>query len=166
MGDVARALASYVRTIVAGDSPYDRYRAGDSNALEPDAARGLGVFVGKAGCTRCHAGPLLTDELFHNTGVAWRDGRLTDVGRAAVTGAAEDRGAFKTPTLREIERTAPYMHAGSLATLDDVIDFYDRGGGPSPGLDSRMRPLGLTAVEKRELRAFLAALTGTVSEGR
>jgi cytochrome c peroxidase len=166
MGDVARALASYLRTIVAGDAPYDRYRAGDRSALGPEAARGLGVFAGKAGCTRCHAGPLLTDELFHNTGVAWRDGRLTDIGRAAVTGEAADRGAFKTPTLREVARTAPYMHDGSVATLDDVIDFYDRGGEPNPGLDSRMRPLGLTVVEKGELRAFLAALTGTVSEGR
>src|SRR5688572_23686738 len=101
---VARALASYVRTIVAGESAFDR------GTLDESARRGLQHFRGKAGYTACHAGPLFTDEQFHNTGVAWRSGVLTDEGRAAVTHDPQDRGAFKTPTLREIARTAPYMH--------------------------------------------------------
>jgi cytochrome c peroxidase len=105
----------------------------------------------------------LSDEAFHNTGVAWRDGRLLDSGRGAITGRDSDRGAFKTPTLREIARTAPYMHDGSLAGLRDVIDFYDRGGQPNPYLDSEIRPLRLTAEDKTALIAFLRALNGTVS---
>ena len=128
----ARALASYLRTIVDGDSPFDRYAAGDPSALSESPQRGLRLFHGKAGCGQCHAGPNLTDEEFHNTGVAWRTGTLTDAGRSAVTHAAADRGAFKTPTLREISRTAPYMHDGSLATLNDVIEYYDGGGARIP----------------------------------
>src|SRR4029079_8736898 len=98
------ALAAYVRTIQSGDSPYDRYLYGDRSALDASAARGLGIFRGKGGCSGCHVGPLLSDEGFHNTGVAWRTGALTDEGRARVTGVAADRGAFKTPTLREVAR--------------------------------------------------------------
>ena len=119
---VAFALAAYVRTIQAGDAPYDRYIAGDRPALDAAARRGLALFRGKAGCTGCHVGPTLSDEDFHNTGVAWRTGRLTDEGRAAVTGLPGHRGAFKTPTLREVSRTAPYMHGGSFTALADVVD--------------------------------------------
>jgi cytochrome c peroxidase len=159
------ALASYVRSILAGNSAFDRYAAGDRRALSPEAQAGLRVFRGKGNCSTCHIGPTLTDEAFHNTGVAVRDGRVIDVGRAAVTGRAADRGAFKTPTLREVARTAPYMHDGSLATLEDVIDFYDRGGRPSPALDADIRPLNLSAAEKRALAAFLRALSGDVRAG-
>jgi cytochrome c peroxidase len=162
---VARALASYVRTILAGDAPMDRFLAGDHDALTPAARAGLDVFRSRANCTACHLGPTFTDEQFHNTGVAWRDGRLLDEGRASVTGRDRDRGAFKTPTLREIARTAPYMHDGSLATLDNVIDFYDRGGTPNPSLDPEIRPLKLTPFEKRALVAFLQSLSGIVCEG-
>jgi cytochrome c peroxidase len=123
------------------------------------------VFRGKGNCTTCHVGPTFTDERFHNTGVAWRDGRFVDEGRSAVTGRIDDRGAFKTPTLREIARTAPYMHDGSLTTLDEVIEYYDRGGNTNPGLDSDLRPLRLTAAEKSALRAFLESLSGTIVEG-
>jgi cytochrome c peroxidase len=161
---VARALASYVRTIVAGDSPYDRYIAGDAAALRDEARRGLGLFGGKASCGVCHIGPLLTDEGFHNTGVASRNGN--DPGRGRVTGRPADLGAFKTPTLREVARTAPYMHDGSIATLPEVIDFYDGGGHSNPGLDPSIRPLGLTAAERRDLLAFLMALSGRVSDNR
>jgi cytochrome c peroxidase len=177
LDDVARALATYVRTIVAGDSPYDRFAAGDESALGRSARRGLGLFTGRAGCAACHSGPTFTDEQFHNTGVAWRpstgSGQVpstgsepSDIGRAAVSGRDDDRGAFKTPTLREVARTAPYMHDGSLATLDEVIDYYDRGGQRNPGLDSMLRPLGLTLQDKRDLGAFLGSLTGRVSDGR
>ncbi len=167
---VARALASYLRTIVDGDSPFDRYaagaRSGNSSALSESARRGLALFQGKAGCGQCHSGPNLSDEQFHNTGVAWRTGVLTDEGRAGVTHAPADRGAFKTPTLREISRTAPYMHDGSLATLNQVIDYYDDGGAKNPTLDPKLRALHLSPVEKQDLLAFLNSLTGRIQDGR
>ncbi len=165
MEQVASALASYVRTIVAGGSPYDRYLSGDRSALSETAQRGLALFRGKAGCSECHIGPNLTDEQFHNTGVAWRTGSPADEGRARVTGAAEDRGAFKTPTLREITRTAPYMHDGSFPTLDRVIEYYNAGGQKNPGLDSRLRPLHLSPAGKQDLAAFLASLAGRIRDG-
>jgi cytochrome c peroxidase len=160
--DLARALASYVRTILSGDSPYDRYLDGDQNALSSEARDGLRIFRGKGNCIACHVGPNLTDERFHNTGVAWRDGKLTDPGRFAVTGNEQDRGAFKPPTLREVMRTAPYMHDGSLKTLEEVIDYYDRGGNRNPYLDSDLRPLRLTTAEKRVLISFLRSLNGGI----
>jgi cytochrome c peroxidase len=164
--DMTRALAAYVRTIVAGDAPYDRYLSGDARALGDEARRGLGLFSGRARCVICHSGSLLTDERFHNTGVAWRSGALADDGRGGVTLQPSDRGAFKTPTLREVARTAPYMHDGSLGTLADVINFYDGGGHRNPGLDPAIRPLGLTSAERRDLHAFLRSLTGRVVDGR
>lgn len=160
---LAQALATFVRSRLSGNSRFDRFLSGDATALGVAERRGLELFSGRARCARCHAGPLLSDEAFHNTGVAWRDGRLLDSGRGAITGRDSDRGAFKTPTLREIARTAPYMHDGSLAGLRDVIDFYDRGGQPNPYLDSEIRPLRLTAEDKTALIAFLRALNGTVS---
>jgi cytochrome c peroxidase len=164
--DLGRALASYVRTILSGDAPIDRYYAGEAVALGQEQREGLRLFLGKANCSACHVGPTFTDELFHNTGVAFRDGVLRDEGRFAATGKPEDRGEFKTPTLREVARTAPYMHDGSLATLDDVIEFYDRGGNRNPGIDDEVRPLDLSAQEERALKVFLSSLSGTVEEGR
>ncbi len=159
--NVARALASYVRTLRSGDAPIDRYLAGDDTALSAEAQRGLHLFTGRANCSSCHLAPLFTDHQFHNTGVSWGSG---DVGRQATTGRDEDGGAFKVPSLRNVAQTAPYMHDGSLATLDEVIDFYDRGGGQNPDLDEEIRPLGLSGEERSALRAFLAALTGDVQE--
>ena len=163
--EVSRALASFVRTILSGDSPYDRFTSGDAQALPAQAKLGLNIFRGKGGCTTCHVGPNFTDERFHNTGIAWPGGELRDPGRFAISGNPEDRGAFKTPTLREIARTAPYMHDGSLATLEDVVEYYDKGGNPNAGLDSDLRPLRLTAGDKQALAAFLRSLSGTVQEG-
>ncbi len=160
--DVARALASFVRSLMVGDSAYDHYLLGDRGALSPAARRGLRLFQGKANCTACHAGANLTDEEFHNTGVAWRDGKLRDEGRHAITRREFDRGAFKTPTLRQVSQTAPYMHDGSLATLAEVVDRYSRGGVPNPHLDREIRPLNLSDQEKKELVAFLESLTGNI----
>ena len=153
----ANALAAYLRTIVDGDSPFDRYAAGDASALSESARRGLVLFQEKAGCGQCHSGPNLTDEQFHNTGVAWRTGVLTDEGHGG--------GAFKTPTLREISLTAPYMHDGSISTLAQVIDYYDSGGQENPSLDSSLRPLHLSPAEKQDIQAFLTSLDGHIREG-
>jgi len=170
--EISRALASYVRSILSGNSRFDRFVSGDRRALSREQQAGLQIFRGKGNCTACHVGPNFTDERFHNTGVAWREslvdgspGRFQDDGRFVVTGRNEERGAFKTPTLREIARTAPYMHDGSLATLDEVIDYYDRGGNASPGRDPELRPIRLTIAEKKALAAFLRSLNGTVTEG-
>ena len=163
--DLAKALASYVRTILSGNAPIDRYLNGDRDALTERQRQGLRLFRGKGSCIVCHVGPLFTDENFHNTGVAWRDGRLLDQGRFAVTNEGEDHGAFKTPTLREVARTPPYMHDGSITTLEEVIEFYDRGGNANPYLDPELSPLNLTAAEKRALLAFLRALSGEIREG-
>lgn len=162
---VADALASYLRTIRSGDSRYDRYAAGETRALNALEREGLEIFRGKAACTSCHAGPMFSDDEFHNTGVAWRDGRWTDEGRFAVTGVEGDRGAFKTPTLRDLSRTAPYMHDGSLATLDEVVEFYAEGGRSNPNLSRSLRPRQLTPHEKQALIAFLLTLTGRIREG-
>jgi cytochrome c peroxidase len=163
--DVGAALATYVRTIVAGDSPYDRYLAGDRSALSASARRGFDLFFGRAGCAACHTGPTFTDEQFHNTGVAWTGEDFSDLGRGAVTGLPRDRGAFKTPTLREVSRTAPYMHDGSFATLESVVDFYVGGGRSNPYLDPRLSPLNLTSDQQADLAAFLRSLSGRVDEG-
>jgi len=119
------------------------------------------LFTGKAGCSTCHVGPNFSDERFHNTGA----GKSGDTGRAAISGRDEDRGAFKTPSLRDAARTPPYMHDSSLATLDDVIEFYDKGGRANAQLDPEIRPLHLTTPEKAALASFLRALNGTVRDG-
>ncbi len=163
--DVSHSLASYVRTILAGNSRYDRYLNGEGDALTELERRGLEIFRGKGNCTDCHLGPNLTDEKFRNTGIAWKDGELVDLGRFRFTKRENDRGSFKTPTLRNAAGRAPYMHDGSLATLSDVADYYDRGGNRNPWLDRELLPLRLTDAEKEALVAFLHTLTGPVREG-
>jgi cytochrome c peroxidase len=163
--DVTAALASYLRTIRSGDSRFDRYAAGHTGSLNAIEKEGLQLFRGKGGCGACHIGPNFTDENFHNTGVAWRDGRLWDEGRFAVSGDPRDHGAFKTPTLRETARTAPYMHDGSLKTLEDVLNFYSAGGRPNPNIDSQIRPRNFSPEEKHALVAFLQTLNGRIIEG-
>ena len=149
--EISQALATYVRSLLSGDSPFDRYINGDRATLTADQQAGLQLFRGKANCIACHVGPNFTDERLHNTGVAWRDGRFLDEGAG--------HGDFKTPTLREVSRTAPYMHDGSIATLEDVIDYYDRGGNRNPHLDPELRPLRLSAQEKYQLLSFLRCLS-------
>ena len=163
--DVANALASYMRTIRSGGSVFDRYTAGDNRALNALEKQGLEVFRTKAGCTSCHAGPNFTDERLHNTGVAWNGSQFLDEGRFAVSEVERDRGAFKTPTLRDLSKTAPYMHAGSMQTLEEVVDFYSDGGRANPNLDPLIAPRRLSSEDKRALVAFLLALTGRVRDG-
>jgi cytochrome c peroxidase len=151
------ALATFVRTQLSGGSAFDRFTAGDRTALSPAARHGFELFNDKARCWRCHAGPLLSDESFHNTGVSWG----SDAGRFEVTHNPDDRGRFKTPSLRNVALTAPYMHDGSISSLDAVISFYSRGAGPNPNLDDQIRPLTLSRDQRAALAAFLRALTGS-----
>jgi cytochrome c peroxidase len=155
---LAQALASFVRTLRSGNSAFDRYREGQRDALSQAARRGLALFNGRANCSACHIGANFTDERFHNTGVT--PGSV-DPGRFALTGDSAEYGAFKTPTLREVARTAPYMHDGSLGTLEQVIDLYDRGGGANRFLDRELHTLHLSPGDKRDLLDFLRSLTGT-----
>lgn len=157
---VAKAIAAYERMILSGNAPYDRYRAGEAAALSPAATRGMAVFSGKARCATCHAGFNFTDEGFHNIGV----GMDADLGRFTVTKVEAHKGAFKTPTLRDVAQRPPYMHDGTLKTLADVVAFYDRGGTPNPWLAVTIQPLNLTAAEQQDLIAFLEALTGQVAK--
>jgi cytochrome c peroxidase len=156
---IAQAIASFERTVVTGDSPFDRYQAGDRSAMSPAAIRGMELFNGKANCVTCHAGFNFTDESYHNIGVGML-AAAPDPGRAKISGADSETGAFKTPTLRNLGRTAPYMHDGSEATLAQVIAYYDRGGNPNAHLSKEMRPLALSDSEKADLLAFLQALEG------
>ena len=154
---LARALATFVRGLRIGDSPVDRFRAGDAAALTSEERRGLWIYESKGSCWRCHSGPNVTDEDFHATGIGAIDGRAEE-GRMAVTALKADHGRFKTPTLRGLPLTAPYMHDGSLATLEQVVAFYRRGGEQHGNQDPLIRPLDLDDAEAAALVAFLRAL--------
>ena len=156
---VAKAIATFERTIQSGNAPYDRYKAGNQNAMTPRQIHGMNIFIDKAKCDKCHEGINFTSNSYANLGIGM-DKPKPDLGRYTVTKDPKDWGAFKTPTLREVERTAPYMHDGSLKTLEEVVDFYDKGGRPNKNLDERMKKLNLTAVEKKDLVEFLKALSG------
>jgi len=151
---IGKALAAFERTVVSGNAPYDRFKAGDTSALSEAAQRGMKLFFGKANCSACHAGANFTDNAFHNLGVGI-DHSEPDLGRHVVSGLLGDRGGFKTPTLREIARTAPYMHDGSLSTLDEIVAYYNRGGTPNPQLDEELFQLELTAEQLSDLVTFL-----------
>lgn len=156
---IGKAIAAFERTVVSRNSPFDRYLAGEHSAMSGAAVRGMRVFRGHGHCAACHSGPNLTDNRFHNLGIGMH-ARQPDVGRYKVTQKLRDYGAFKTPTLRSIALTAPYMHDGSLKTLEEVVSVYDRGGHPNPHLDPLMVPLRLTRGERADLVEFLKALTG------
>jgi cytochrome c peroxidase len=168
MGKIQKALASFERTVISGNSAFDRYQyGGDHAALSPAAIRGMAIFTDKAkgNCVTCHTidltHALFTDGKFHNLGVGVdSEGELTDLGRFEQTKAEADKGAFKTPTLRNIAKSAPYMHDGSLKTLREVVDFYAGGGNSNPHLDKDMRSLELTRAERDDLVTFLESLTG------
>jgi len=155
----AKAIASFERTVLSGNAPYDRYKRGDKKAMTPQQVHGMSVFIDKAKCDQCHEGANFTLNAYANLGVG-TDKPGPDVGRYAVTKDPRDWGAFKTPTLREIEHTAPYMHDGSLQTLEEVVDFYDKGGIKNKNLDEKIKPLHLADQDKKDLVAFLKALSG------
>ena len=186
MDRIAKAIASFERTLVDVTAPIDRFVAGDAGAISEAAKRGWELYNGKARCNNCHgyvaAFPLFTDELFHNIGVAAKDVNfealarrvqghpdeladlaheegINQLGRFLVTKEPKDIGAFKTPQLRNIALTAPYMHDGSEKTLLAMIEFYNRGGNPNPWLDGGMRPLGLTDQEMADLVALMETFT-------
>lgn len=183
---VGNAISSFERTLVFDDAPLDRYMAGDESALSEQQKRGLALFMGKADCIACHNGPNLTDNQFHNLGVP--DDHVTgdaqvmasirfdtkrtgyeewanveeDPGRAQITKDPADLGAFRTMGLRNVKDSPPYMHNGALETLEDVVRFYDRGGGDHPNKSPLMQPLSLTDQEIEDLVVFLdQALQGT-----
>jgi len=170
MGKLEAAIASFERTLVSGNSPFDRYQfGGDKHALSAPAVRGLAIFrdENKANCVACHTMgekyALFTDGKFHNIGAGVNaEGDLTDLGRYNQTKIESDKGAFKTPTLRNVATTAPYMHDGSLKTLKDVVDFYAGGGNSNPHLDPKIKSTQLSAQERADLVAFLESLTGEV----
>jgi cytochrome c peroxidase len=190
---VVQAIAAFERTVVAGDSPFDRYLyGGDKTAMSAAAIRGLEIYRTKGRCQDCHAigqtEAIFTDNKFHNLGVGFKrieknfmpvanafkkakeagknvdesvltNAEASELGRFVVTLRPTDIGAFKTPTLRNVTVTAPYMHDGSIATLEEVIELYDRGGDKNPLLASGIRPLNLTPQEKADLVEFMKALT-------
>lgn len=182
-GRIYGAIAEYLRTIRTRNAPFDRYLRGDKTALSPEQLRGKDLFAGKAGCIRCHTGPLLTDGNRHASGmpdhpelqteplrqinmlrhfaVLGTPGYMNlrrDVGAYAISKDEADRHAFLTPSLWDLGQTAPYMHSGAFASLEQVVEFYDTGGGADQRAD--LSPLGLTAAEKADLIAFLHSLTG------
>ncbi|MBL8240217.1 MAG: c-type cytochrome [Bryobacterales bacterium] len=157
---IAKAIATFERTVLSGNSPYDKYKLGNKAALNASQVRGMDVFFNKAKCDQCHEGASFTLNSFHNLGVG-QDKASPEPGRFAVTKNPADFGAFKTPTLREIEHTFPYMHDGSLKTLEEVVEYYDKGGIPNKNLDERIKKLNLTAQDKADLVAFMKSLSGT-----
>jgi len=157
---IAKAIAAFERTVVSKNSAFDRWVAGDAGAMTASQKRGFKVFVdaGKGNCATCHSGPNFTDNGFHNIGI--QSNGAPDLGRFNIRKVASMKGAFKTPTLRDIELTAPYFRDGSAATLRAVIDHYDRGGDDHSNLSADIKPLRLAEQDKVDLEAFMRALTG------
>ncbi|MCZ4279930.1 hypothetical protein O4H49_04015 [Kiloniella laminariae] len=177
MEQVASAIGIFLQQLRVGGSAVDRYLYGnDPTALSVQAQEGFEIFVGKGHCSICHTihhprthpfggvSSLYSDQRFHNIGVGTKEG-FRDTGRQEVTGRESDLGKFKTPMLRNVAMTAPYMHDGSLKDLMAVVEFYDQGGVKNPNLDPAIRPLRLTEEEKQSLVAFLEALTSPCADG-
>ena len=156
--NVVKAISAFERTIVANDSAWIRFREGDKSALSEQAQRGWTVFHEKAKCSNCHDGLLLTDLQYHNVGIGMRD-KEPDVGRFKVTNEKKDMGAFKTPTLMDISKSAPYFHNGAVATLEEAVDLMLKGGIKNPNLDTvNLKPVKLTKEEREDLLAFLRSM--------
>lgn len=157
--NVVQALASFVRTLRSGDAPWDRYEKGDKTAVGEDAKRGFQLFRNKAGCAACHAPPIYSDNAFHDVGIGF-DKPEPDPGRGKISKNDKENGAFKTPTLRSVTLHAPYFHDGRAATLEEAVDYMLSGGikDKNPNLDSRLKPVKLSAKERGDLLAFVKAL--------
>lgn len=156
--NIMQAISAFERTIISGDTAWDRWQAGDQSAASEAAKRGFEVFK-TAKCTNCHDGALVTDQQFHNVGVGM-DAPEPDKGRFNATKKEEDTGAFKTPTLRDVAKSAPYFHDGSAATLEDAVDFMLNGGKPNPFLDKKnFEKRTITPEQRRDLLEFLKSLT-------
>lgn len=161
---IAQAIAAFERTVVTTDSPFDRYVRGDDSALTPLEKKGLEVFNGKGHCTACHWGGNFSDGRFHNLGVKPPVSGKEDVGRYEITKNPQDMGAFKTPTVRDAARRAPYLHDGSEKSLESLVEFYDRGGDVRSGtLDPLLVPLGLSKQEKKALVAFMQRAMNSIN---
>ncbi|REL29837.1 tryptophan tryptophylquinone biosynthesis enzyme MauG [Thalassotalea euphylliae] len=152
---IAKAIATFERTIVSGEAPFDRWVNGDESAISPAAKRGFDLFVGKAKCVDCHSGWNFTDMQFHDIGLPGND-----LGRGQLTGNAQENFAFKTPSLRNIGQRAPYMHDGRFENLTGVIGHYIPGGVKRPTLSTKMVPIALSAQDINDLEAFMLTLTG------
>ncbi|MEQ1897203.1 MAG: cytochrome c peroxidase [Vicinamibacterales bacterium] len=160
---IAEAIAAYERTRMSGNSPWDKWRKNkDEAAVTDQVKQGHELFFGKAACNQCHLGNNFTDSLFHNLGVGYdaKTKTFADPGRSKISNNPAELGAFKTPTLREVTKHAPYMHDGSVATLRDVVVLYNKGGNKNPTLDPKIQPLKLTDAEVDALVAFMQALDG------
>jgi cytochrome c peroxidase len=161
--NIELALANFERTIVSDDAPFDLWARGDEQAVDEAAKRGFNLFNGRARCAGCHSGWAFSDGSFHDIGAA----QGADIGRGRLfPSSVKLRYAFKTPTLRDVARRAPYMHDGSVPTLEAVIDLYDRGGVARPSRSELIGPLGLTEGEKSDLLAFLKTLTSVAPSAR
>jgi cytochrome c peroxidase len=158
--NIANAIATFERSVISTNSAYDKYMQGDERTMSPAAVNGMKLFFGKAKCSICHNGPALTDSGFHNIGVKQHGPLTEDLGRFNISKDESDKGAFKTPGLRSISQSAPYMHDGSEATLKDVVDFYNRGGDVAKNRSAFITPLELSDQEVLELVEFLKALDG------
>jgi cytochrome c peroxidase len=164
---ITKAIADYERTRMSGNSAWDRWRASDPNAVSDEVKKGHQLFFGNAFCSNCHLGQNLTDSKFHNLGVGWdpKTKKLADEGRYAVTQKEIDKGAFKTPSLREVSKRAPYMHDGSIKTLREVVELYNKGGEPNPHLSRKIdrrfaEQLDLNEEQITFLVKFMEALDG------
>jgi|CXWL01.1.fsa_nt_gi cytochrome c peroxidase len=156
---VAKAIAAFERTVLTGDAPFDRWQAGDKKAMVDAAVRGHALFNGKGNCAFCHDGFNFSNSDFHNIGVGMK-AEKPDLGRFGQTKEDRHKGAFKTPTLRNLRYTAPYMHDGSEKTVRDVVEYYNRGGNKNPWIDGRVKELKLSKEEVDDIVAFLDALNG------
>ncbi|MFD1330930.1 tryptophan tryptophylquinone biosynthesis enzyme MauG [Methylopila musalis] len=154
--NVTAALATYQRTLVSGEAPFDRWIAGDETAIAPDAKSGFALFNGKAGCVACHAGWRFTDDSFHDIGLRASEDRGR--GKFAPPSVVAMQNAFKTPSLRDLRMQGPYMHDGQIGSLADVVEHYAKGGEKRPSLSFEMKPLDLSDSERRQLIAFLETL--------
>lgn len=167
---VSQAIASFERTLLSGNSPFDRfYFRGEQDAISVEARRGWELFRGRLGCIRCHSfdaeRPFFSDGGYHNTGIGY-DAITPDLGRYRVSGVRHEKGSFRTPGLRDVALTSPYMHDGSLETLEDVLDYYARGGLPNLYLDPMMASFTLSEQDKQDVIRFLESLGGEQTTNR